>query len=254
VIAIGESQSANRLATYVNDVNPLAGVYDGFLLLSSLNQKIRTDVPVPVWKLSTEYDVESGEASARQPDTSLFRSWEVAGTSHVDQHLRASREPLELRDIGTSSEAAMAPRCGFPEVGTRTPMRDVVGNAIDLLARWVDKKIPPPSAPPLTATSTTRPIVLARDHLGLALGGIRLADVAVPIGINAGTNTGPGACARWGDYQPFDLATLHELYPTHQAYLAAVERVTNENLKAGFIQKADAARTIRDARESDIGR
>jgi len=35
--------------------------------------------------------------------------WEVAGTSHVDQHLRASREPLELRDNLTSTEAALAP-------------------------------------------------------------------------------------------------------------------------------------------------
>jgi hypothetical protein len=44
------------------------------------------------------------------------------------------------------------------------------------------------------------------------------------------------------------------LYPTHQAYVSAVERVTNENLKAGFILKWDAENTIREARESAIGR
>jgi hypothetical protein len=44
----------------------------------------------------TEYDVENSEASVRQPDTMMFRTWEVAGSSHVDQHLRMSREPLEL--------------------------------------------------------------------------------------------------------------------------------------------------------------
>jgi hypothetical protein len=254
VFAIGESQSANRLSTYVNSINPLAGVYDGFLLLSSLNQKIRTDTPVPVWKISAEYDVESGEANARQPDTSLFRSWEIAGTAHVDQKLRSKREPLELRDIGTSSEAAMSPRCGIPSVGTRTPMHYVLASALDLLVRWVEKKTPPPSAPPLTTTSTGRPIVLTRDAHGLALGGIRLSDVAVPVGVNKGTNTGPGACARWGYYQPFDIATLNRLYPNHQAYVSAVERVTNENLKAGFILKADAETIIREARESAIGR
>src|SRR5215470_16589603 len=32
VIAIGESQSAQRLSTYVNSINPLARVYDGFIL------------------------------------------------------------------------------------------------------------------------------------------------------------------------------------------------------------------------------
>jgi len=254
VFAIGESQSANRLSTYVNSINPLAGVYDGFMLLSSLNQKIRTDTPVPVWKISAEYDVASGEANARQPDTNLFRSWEIAGTSHVDQHLRGNREPLELRDIGTSSEAAMSPRCGVPSVGTRTPMHYVIASALDLMVRWVEKKTPPPIAPPLTISSTGTPIVVARDAQGLALGGIRLADVAVPIGLNNGTNTGPGACARWGYYQAFDIATLNKLYPNHQAYVSAVERITNENLKAGFILKPDADNTIRAARDSAIGR
>ena len=254
VLAIGESQSANRLSTYVNSINPLANVYDGFILLSSLNQKIQTDTPVPVWKISAEYDVASGEATARQPDTNLFRSWEIAGTSHVDQHLRGNREPLELRDIGTSSEAAMSPRCGVPTVGTRTPMHYVIASALDLMVRWIEKKTPPPSAPVLTATSTERPIVLARDSQGLALGGIRLADIAVPTGVNNGTNTGQGACARWGYYQAFDIATLNKLYPNHQAYVSAVERVTNENLKAGFILKPDAESIIRSARESSIGR
>ena len=34
VLAVGESQSAAYLTTYVNDVDPLAGVYDGFLVHS----------------------------------------------------------------------------------------------------------------------------------------------------------------------------------------------------------------------------
>jgi hypothetical protein len=133
-------------------------------------------------------------------------------------------------------------------------MHYVIAASLDLMVRWVEKKTPPPTAPLLTATSTTRPIALARDAHGLALGGIRLADVAVPIGINKGTNTGPGACARWGYYQPFDIATLKKLYPNHQAYVSAVERVTNENLKAGYILKQDADNIIRAARESSIGR
>ena len=88
----------------------------------------------------------------------------------------------------------------------------------------------------------------------MALGGIRLADVSVPTAVNNGTNTGPGACARWGYYKPFDVPTLNMLYPSHQAYVTAVERVTNENLKAGFILKQDAESIIRDARNSAIGR
>jgi hypothetical protein len=253
VIAIGESQSASRLSTYVNSINPLARVYDGFMLLSSLNQKIRTDLPVPVWKVNAEHDVWFGEANVRQPDTDMFRTWEVAGTSHVDHHLRQSREPLELRDIGKSAEAAFAPTCGVPTVGTRVPIQYVLASVFDHFVRWVDKRTPPPSAPPLTVTLGT-PNVIARDHLGLPLGGIRLAEVAVPTALNMGTNSGPGACERWGYYKPFDIATLNKLYPSHQAYVNAVERVTNENLKAGFILKPDAEHTIQDARASAIGR
>src|SRR5215467_2958079 len=254
VIAIGESQSASRLSTYVNSIHPLANVYEGFLLFSSLNQKVRTDLTVPVWKMSAEFDVGFGEASVRQPDTNLFRSWEIAGTSHVDYHLRLSREPLELRDIGTSSEAAFAPGCGVPTVGTRVPLQYVLAAGLDLLSRWVDRHTPPPSAPPIATESSERPIKITRDANGLALGGIRLAEVAVPTALNSGTNTGPGACARWGYFKPFDVATLRKLYPTHEAYVTAVERVTNENLRAGFILKADADSTIRQAKESMIGR
>jgi hypothetical protein len=86
------------------------------------------------------------------------------------------------------------------------------------------------------------------------LGGIRLAEVEVPTGLNVGTNSGPGACVRWGYYTPFDVATLTKLYPTHAAYVSAVEKAANENLRAGFILKADAERTIQDARDSAIGR
>src|SRR5437867_4913949 len=186
VLAAGESQSANRLSTYVNSIHPLANVYDGFLLLSSLNQRIRADITIPVWKISAEFDVGSGEANARQPDTEMFRSWEIAGTSHVDHHLRLSRVPLELRDLGTSSEAAFAPNCGVPTVGTRVPIQYVLAAAFDLFVRWLDKRIPPPGAPPITIASSGLPIMIARDSLGLALGGIRLPQVAVPIALNNG--------------------------------------------------------------------
>ena len=254
VIAVGESQSAQRLSTYVNSIHPLGRVYDGFLLLSSLNQKIRTDLTVPVWKVNAEHDVWFGEASVRQPDTDMFHTWEVAGTSHVDHHLRQSREPLELRDIGRSAEAAFAPTCGVPTVGTRVPIQYVLASAFDHLVRWVDKRIPPPPAPPLKTSLDGTKAVFERDNIGMPLGGIRLAEVAVPTALNMGTNSGPGACERWGYFKPFDIPTLNKLYPSHQAYVTAVERVTNENLKAGFILKPDADHTIEEARKSAIGR
>jgi hypothetical protein len=271
IFGMGESQSAGRLATYANAIQPLANVYDGFLLLSAVGRKIRGDLSVPVFKLSTEYDVASGDASARQPDASKFRGWEVAGTSHVDQHLRASREPLELRDNGNSLEAAMAPQCEVPEIGTRVPTGHVVASALDKLVVWSERGHPPPSAPPLEmARINPRPAMseVARNGDGLAKGGIRLAEIAVPTQINDGVGKpshaavqtgiqgeaiGAGACVRWGYSTDFPVEKLDGLYPTHIGYVAAVRKVTQAALKAGYILPFDAEATIREAEASRIG-
>jgi hypothetical protein len=261
VIAIGESQSAFRLALYVNSIDPLAREYDGFLLLSTLGNAIREDLPVPVWKVLTEYDVAAFEAPVRQPDSNKFRTWEVAGSSHVDQHLRASREVLELRDFSTSTtassaEAILAPQCTFPSIGTRVPTHYVVGHAYDLLVRWVTEGVPPPSAPRIEITSIGAPgmsSVVARDSLGLALGGIRLSELAVPTALNVGVNIGPGACVRWGYSLAFDRATLDELYPTHDHYVDQVIKVTRDNVRRHYIDAADGRQSIIEAIRSDVG-
>ena len=261
VIAIGELQSASRLATYINSINPLANEYDGFLVLSTLGNLIRTDLTVPVWKILTEYDVEASEASVRQPDTALFRTWEIAGQSHVDQHLRRSREPLELRDFSTptmasSVEAILAPQCEFPSIGTRLPAYYIVGHAYDLLVRWITQGVPPPSAPRIQITTVGAPgtpSVIARNSLGLALGGIQLSELAVPTALNVGVNSGPGACVRWGYSIPFDVDELDSLYPSHDGYVDQVIEVTNGNIRNGYIDAADGHRSILRAIHSDVG-
>jgi len=261
VIAIGESQSASRLATYINSINPLANEYEGFLALSTLGNLIRTDLSVPVWKMLTEYDVENSEASVRQPDSAQFRTWEIAGSSHVDQHLRMSREPLELRDFSTSTtasstEAILAPQCAIPSIGTRVPTHYVVGHAYDLLVRWIKTGTQPPSAPRIQITTfgaPGTPSVIARDDLDLALGGIRLSELAVPTAQNVGVNTGPGACVRWGYSVPFDVATLDGLYPSHDSYVDQVADVTHNNIRSQYIDAADGQRSILEAAYSDVG-
>jgi hypothetical protein len=261
VIAIGESQSASRLATYINSINPLANEYDGFLVLSTLGNLVRTDLTVPVWKILTEYDVENSEASVRQSDTAQFRTWEIAGSSHVDQHLRRSREALELRDFSTptmasSVEAILAPQCAVPSIGTRVPTHYVVGHAYDLLVRWIANGVPPPSAPRIQITTLGAPgtpSVIARDSLGLALGGIRLSELAVPTALNVGVNSGPGACVRWGYSIPFDVGELDSLYPSHDSYVDQVVEVTKGNIRNNYIDDADGQRSILKAIYSDVG-
>ena len=106
VIAIGESQSAFRLVTYIDAIQPLSpGVYDGYLVYSrggdgaDLSQSpqatiatptptyIRTDVGVPVLLFETEADlITLGYEAARQPPTKDIREWEIAGTAHDDTY------------------------------------------------------------------------------------------------------------------------------------------------------------------------
>src|SRR5262249_4168405 len=121
VIAVGESQSAFRFVTYINAVDPLVRVYDGFLVHSrggggaALSQApepvvpvsgvahIRSDVRVPVLTFQTETDlIGLGYFPDRQPDSSHFRLWETAGTAHADTYTLS----VGMNDLGNSTDAA----------------------------------------------------------------------------------------------------------------------------------------------------
>ena len=108
--------------------------------------------------------------------------------------------------------------------------------------------------------------MIARDKDGLAEGGIRLAALAVPTQFNVGiskpaqTDNGPsreaigaGACVRWGYSTDMSIAQLNAHYPSHAAYVTEVRRVTDDNVKQGYILAVDAAATIREAEASHVG-
>jgi hypothetical protein len=294
VFATGHSQSAARLATYVNSVHPLAPVFDAVIPHGG-GGRIRDDLTnVKVFKLLSETDVINGQAAFRQPDTATFRSWEVTGDSHVDTQFTAGSRKLSQRDgnpqapalpggaagrggaggrgaattaAGASTAASAARDQGPPPgaMGTNTspcdrapysrvPFYQVMDAAFDHLVRWVKDGTLPPSAPPIQTSAAGPPAVIARDARGNGLGGIRLAELAVPTGINTGQNSGPGFCRLYGSHYDFDAATLASLYPTHASYVAAVKKVTEDNLQAGFILKADADATIAAAEKADIGK
>ena len=77
--------------------------------------------------------------------------------------------------------------------------------------------------------------------------------MVVPIAVNTGQNTGPGFCRLYGSHVDFDRAKLTSLYPTHDAYVAAIRAVTEENVKAGYILQPDAEATVAAAKQSAIG-
>jgi len=292
VFATGHSQSAGRLGTYVNSVHPLGKVFDAVILHGG-GGRVRADLDIPVWKLLAETDVQN-QAANRQPDTKLFRTWEVAGSSHVDLRFRTYSTQFGPRDgsptapgfvsaasrgappsgsaTGPSRGAAAGgvPSLGAsPSSGTRgttgapgcdrpsyshIPFYQVFNAAIDHLVRWAKDGTPPPSAPPLEIATVGPPAVIARDADGNALGGIRLSQHAVPTAVNTGVNTGPGFCRLNGSHEPFTADRLASLYPSHAAYVGAVKEVAARNLRAGYILKVDADATIAEAEQSNLGR
>ena len=249
VIASGHSQSAGRLAIYVNAVHPLNPVFDGVMLHGG-GGKIRTDLNVKVWKMLSETDVRG--PAARQDDTGSFRTWEVAGTSHVDSESARHFAQMAKLNAAPAANGAADGQCDRPTY-SQVPFRYVFDSAYDHMAQWIKDGTPPPSAPPIQFTEA-KPPAIARDASGISLGGIRLSEQAVPTAVNTGQNSGAGFCRLYGTHQDFDKDKLAALYPSHKEYVAAVREVTEKNLKAGYILKPDAEATIAAAERSDIGK
>ncbi len=240
IIATGHSQSAGRLVLYHNSIHPLHGVLDGFMIHGA-DSALRGDLDVKVMKALAEFDVRSQNPEA---DTDHYRRWETAGTSHIGNKEQEEYTPLVIRDRG-----AVAPRiCDRPPF-SRIPFHYVFNAAYDHLVKWVEGGVEPPIAPRLEWSS---PTTKARDSYGNVLGGIRLSQHEVATGVNTGDNAGSGFCRLFGSHVSFDDITLDALYRNHGDYVSAVNHVTNDNLKAGFILTEDAQETRVEAAQSDI--
>ena len=274
VIAVGESQSAFRLVTYVNGIHPITGVYDGYFIHSRGafgagisetplpnigvpgNTAIRADIDVPVLTLETETDLTFLDYhTARQDDSTNFRLWEVAGTAHADSYLTGPG----MTDLGTSSDivAIFAPSSPVPGIIdcqqpiNSGPQHFVVKAAIAALNKWVRKGKAPKSAPRLEVTPP--PIAIARDANGNGLGGIRTPQVDVPIASFTGQQPGAIICQLFGTTTVFSDAQLAALYPSHKAFLSAYKKAVKRSLKAGWILKRDAKLMKQWAAGSNIG-
>jgi len=155
---------------------------------------------------------------------------------------------------------------------SRIPGYYVLNAVLDQTARWVKDGTAPPTAShielkqlpdaPAGSTPARGPRgprwEVVHDQLGNAHGGIELSQHAVPTATNTGQNEGGATggernCNLMGSYFTWDEARLAMLYPSHAAYVAKVKAVTEKNLKAGYIVKADADATIAEAVHSNIG-
>jgi hypothetical protein len=271
VIAIGESQSAVFLTTYVNAIDPLAKVYDGFLIHSRFGSaatldnagmtftpgqsgavKLRTDLRAPVITVITETDLVgmgTGFYSARQPDNDRLRIWEIPGTAHADTYtfttgfMDSGSMPLEkLAAANEPTTNALGGSMAKP-VNNALQHHYVVEAALWNLDRWIRTGQAPMKAEPIRLKDdrSGASANIKLDANGLAEGGVRTPWVDVPTARLSGVgNSGGMAGLMAGVCEPFDVATLDRLYPGgKKEYLKKFEASLSLAIKAGFILPAD---------------
>ena len=243
VIASGWSRSAWQLTFYYNRIQAITGIIDGYIILGA-GGKLRTDIPAKVFKINTENDlIELNQVDSRQPDSDRLVTWEFSGTSHADQTFLDIYSEICKRDFGSFTPY----QCDLP-ICSLIPFYYGFSAAVDHLDRWIREKIIPPSGIQLSVQQTKPEVIIERDSLGNGLGGIRLPQFAVPVAMNSGKNTGEGFCRYYGTHKAFDQKTLKSLYPTHKIYMRQFNASVKENLRAGYILKADIAKMLNEAR------
>lgn len=252
VLAMGESQSAHFLTSFVNAVQPLAPAFDGFLVHSrgagaapltgagmepgveySDGVRIRTDTAVPVMVVEAEGDLVGRLRFwlARQQDSDWYRLWEVAGTAHADAYLLGPVAALLGCDWQINSG----------------PHRFVAQAALHALDTWVRDGTPPPRADRIQLTSVD-PATIARDGHGIALGGVRTPAVDVPVAVHSGE--GPAGAAPGflvGATTPLPPEALLRLYGDRAGYLSAFTASLDAAIAAGFLLPAHRVQLLAEA-------
>ena len=265
VIAIGESQSAFRLTTYINVVDAIAQKFDGFFVHarggsgspldesgptrdpSAPPERFRDDLRVPVLCFEAETDlIGLGYYPARQPDNDRFRLWEVAGTAHADVYTFVAgfvdSGALSIAELAALYAPTSAP-LGFEldhPINTG-PQHYVLQAALAHFDRWLRDGTPPPHAPRLEVEPGDPATAFVVDEHGNARGGIRTPHVDVPIATLSGLGNG-GAPISFlcGTTIPFSAEKLASLYASKADYCAKFDAATDAAVAAGFFLEADA--------------
>jgi hypothetical protein len=234
VVATGGSQSAMRLAAYVNGIHAGHQLIDGFLLSAwegraprleqgplgtNVSTAIRPDLGVPLLVVNSEFEAMTG-AGADMADHDLLRMWEVAGTAH-----------------GTLRRAVPPAESGWrPNPLSWAPVHQA---ALRAMHTWLTTGVAAP-APPRILTTAGPDSKLARDEHGNVVGGVRLPDICVPVGTYRGTSFRTGFGALFGGYRPFSPDVIKALYPNRATFLARWDEAIDDLLAARLLLAPDA--------------
>ena len=256
VVAVGESQSAYALTTYLNAVQPRTQAADAFLVHSrggaplplgepgeaiALNQVryaepvlLRDDLGLPVLVVQTETDLLSPRINylpARQDDTPWLRVWEVAGTAHADRFQVGEYEKF----------------LGCPDPINTGQQVYVLRAALRALVAWL---VNGTAAPMGARLQLGKPGAFAVDTLGNALGGVRTPVVDAAVSTLSGLAAPEASliCSLFGRTLPVTPEVLASRYASPADYLAEYEAATDAAIAAGFVCAEDRDTVLAEAR------
>ena len=265
IIAYGESQSAGRLVTYVNGVQPIYNTFDGFMIHSrgdgaaAISQApqasipapgaalVRTDVSVPVMTFETETDVVFLEfVNARQDDTNMIKTWEVSGTAHGDYYTFVSGRgdkngTPEFAAVIEEPSIAGFITCDKPM--NNGPQHYHFNAAVRALDEWVTEGKLPVDSPRLEINDDNSDYIY--DELGNALGGMRSPYTDAPSAVLRGEpNTGNSFCRLFGTTALFSAEQMASLYVDEAGYVEAVTAATEDSVAKGSLLLEDGEAII----------
>lgn len=264
VIAVGQSQSASRLHTYVNEVHDAVGLVDGFIIDAGGSKNFPTPPSDPVIHFLSEDGISA--AAPNRMGHPNYRLWEAPAASHNDadtaRHVdggqaqrnaipgwpqfpysedeRLHAEGLHYGEEGPSTHAGCQV---LGQGGNEYPRRYAVQAALDHMNRWVTVGVAAPQPPRVQFSGTA----IVRDEFGHPLGGVRLPPIDVPVARYFATT-----CALFGHSVALDTATLLDLYPTHADYVTAMQAATDAAVAAGFMLAEDGEELMGMAEASAI--
>jgi hypothetical protein len=254
VLAVGASQSAMRLGSYINAAHQHDRLFDGFLLdvhwgncppleeislqacfavgpdgLAAGLSKINDRGDTPIFVMATECEA-SANYPARQPQTETFRFWETAGAAHVEAAGRDEMMGIFLRDIGES------PIAGYPapNIVRRGFVRD---GALRWLVKWVRDRTPPPQLPLIAMRSATG---IDRDEIGNAIGGLRLPEIVAATGVHLGSNDGGQMQRLAGTSRLFTPEELLQVHGSRDRFLEKWDGAVDDLVEIGAMLPAEA--------------
>jgi hypothetical protein len=249
IYAVGESQSAFQLVTYINAIDPDTKLFDAFFVHSrgggsmpiaggsiaagiGGDYQIRSDGKSPVLVLETESDyLILSYGRARQPDSDRVRLWDIAGSAHAD----------------TYQVGAAADMLGCKGKPNAAPSHFVIKAGLHALNEWVESGTPPASAPRYEYTDA-----LQRDADGIVKGGIRGPAVDVPPAVYTGVpaDSSNTLCILFGATNPLDTKAR---YKDADDYEAKVNAALDTMIKAGYLLEPDRAAALAEAKAAYEG-